>query len=333
MAVVSGRWRRTRNAAALVGAVLALGVVLGVVSREPETPSDPVPAAALHKSGWLGALGRLAFAYGALGAVGAVVAAVVILTGAYNVAATSQHFGLTFRLIHYVAKRSIQVRAAGLTPPNFGPEDLDRGLVLFDQQCARCHGAPGVARDAFAEGMNPLPPPLVQPGREWTLPQIYWTTRNGVHMTGMPAFMFRMTDADIWAVAAWVKQMPDLTPDEYVARRDHAKAQASAAAAIEPAARTPDPNRGRLALAQHGCVGCHIIPGLSASQESQVGPSLAGIGRRAFIAGTLQNNSANLAAFIANPKAVRPHGAMPDMRVNPRDAADIVAYLRSLRTP
>jgi mono/diheme cytochrome c family protein len=319
--------------AAVVGAVLALGVVLGVVSPKAEMPAAPISAAPRRRSGWLGALGRLALAYGALGAVAAVVAAVAISSGAYNVAATSEHYGWTFRLIHFIAKRSIDVRAAELKPPSLGPEDLDRGLFLFDQQCARCHGAPGEAREAFAEGMNPLPPPLVQPGREWTPQQIYWTTAHGVRMTGMPAFMFRMADDDIWAIAGWVKQMSDLTPDEYAVRRDRAKAQAFAALAPAPPTGTPDPKRGRLALAQHGCVGCHVVPGLSASQDSQVGPSLAGIARRAFIAGTLQNNSANLAAFIADPKAVRPHGAMPDMRVDPRDAADIVAYLRSLRTP
>ena len=262
--------------AAVVGAVLALGVVLGVVSRKAETPSNPVPAAPRRRSGWLGALGRLALAYGALGAVAAVAAAVVILSGAYNVAATSQHYGWTFRLIHFVAKRSIQVRAAGLQPPSLGPEDLDRGLILFDQQCARCHGAPGEAREAFAEGMNPLPPPLVQPGREWTTQQIYWTTAHGVHMTGMPAFMFRMADVDIWAVAAWVKQMSDLTPDQYAARRDRAKAQASAVAAPDaggrnagPQARTPRTGSARLCrLPRHtGSVGEPGIAGRSVARR------------------------------------------------------------------
>jgi mono/diheme cytochrome c family protein len=335
MTTEAGHWRKSAKMAALVSAALALGLALGMMSRKAEPPPGSIPAR--PGSSWLGVLGRLLLAYAGLAIVAVVVAAIVVLTGAYNVAATSQHSNWTFSIIHYVAKRSIRERAAALKPPSLGPHDLDRGLTLFDQQCVRCHGAPGQAREAFAEGMNPLPPPLVQPGREWTMQQIYWTTAQGVHMTGMPAFMFRMSDKDIWAVAAWVKQMATLTPDQYEARREAAKALASADASPPPAAaatmRAPDPKRGRLALAQHGCVGCHVIPGLSASQESQVGPSLAGIGRRAFIAGTLENNSVNLAAFIVNPKAVRPHGAMPQMRVDPRDAADIVAYLRTLRTP
>lgn len=255
-------------------------------------------------------------------------------TGLYNAAATSPHYALTYDLIHWVGLRSLDARAPKGEMPAIDAAQAARGALAYDRVCAMCHGAPGRAREAFAQGLNPAPPPLQQIGREWPLARIFQATSGGVKMTGMPAFAFRMSEVDIWAIAAFVKKLPTLDVQDY--RRLIAELETGTPPApprFPPPARSPDPARGRIALMQHGCASCHAIPGLPGAREAQTGPSLAGVGSRAVIAGKLANTDLNLALWIQHADRLRPGGAMPDMGVSPQATADMVAYLRTLRDP
>src|ERR1700735_4028576 len=88
---------------------------------------------------------------------------VFIYTGIYNVAALDQHGRFTNWLLHTVALNSIQKRARDMKVPDLGdPAKIARGLVLYRQDCAQCHGAPGTAPAAFAMGLMPGAPPMAQ---------------------------------------------------------------------------------------------------------------------------------------------------------------------------
>ena len=87
-----------------------------------------------------------------------------------------------------------------------------------------------------------------------------------------------------------------------------------------------DPERGRIALAQHACRACHMIPGLT-GPETHVGRPLTDLAEQRFIAGSLPNNQANLVRWIRDPQSIDPHTAMPVMGVSERDALDMSAWL------
>ncbi len=89
-----------------------------------------------------------------------------------------------------------------------------------------------------------------------------------------------------------------------------------------------DPARGRVALAQHACRACHMIPGLT-GPDTYVGRPLTDLAEQRFIAGKLANNQANLVRWIRDPKSIDPHTAMPAMGVSERDALDMSAWLLS----
>lgn len=91
-----------------------------------------------------------------------------------------------------------------------------------------------------------------------------------------------------------------------------------------------DPARGRALMAQYGCVACHKIPGLRAT-DGRVGPPLAGMARRHYIAGRLPNTPENLARWILNPKSVDQQTIMPVTGVDRGQTLDIVAYLSILK--
>ncbi|MFL5631587.1 MAG: cytochrome c oxidase assembly protein [Gemmatimonadaceae bacterium] len=88
--------------------------------------------------------------------------------------------------------------------------------------------------------------------------------------------------------------------------------------------------RGRDAIKKYGCGSCHTIPGIS-NATAMVGPPLAQIADRVYIAGVLPNNPDNMIRWIENPPGVDSKTAMPNMGVTTRDARDIAAYLYTLR--
>ncbi len=93
-----------------------------------------------------------------------------------------------------------------------------------------------------------------------------------------------------------------------------------------PPAGVGDPERGRVAISEQGCGSCHVIPGVRGA-DGRVGPTLEGVGRRAYIAGRLPNSAENLARWIRDPQAIEPGNAMPTVPMTEDEARDIAAYL------
>ena len=91
-----------------------------------------------------------------------------------------------------------------------------------------------------------------------------------------------------------------------------------------------DPARGRAHIKQFGCGSCHAIPGVRGATAT-VGPPLAGIAGRAYIAGVLPNQPDNMMTWLMNPRAVDSLTAMPITGLDESQARDVAAYLYTLR--
>jgi cytochrome c2 len=91
-----------------------------------------------------------------------------------------------------------------------------------------------------------------------------------------------------------------------------------------------EPARGKEAIGRYGCATCHTIPGVDGAR-GQVGPSLAGIAVRSYLAGKLPNTPPNMIKWIREPQEVQPGTAMPELGVTEQDGKDIAAYLYTLR--
>jgi cytochrome c len=96
------------------------------------------------------------------------------------------------------------------------------------------------------------------------------------------------------------------------------------------AVRGGDVERGRATVAQFGCGGCHVVPGVPGA-VGRVGPPLGQLAERAFIAGSLPNDGETLVRWIRDPQTLLPRTAMPDLGVGDAQARDIAAYLYSVR--
>lgn len=88
---------------------------------------------------------------------------------------------------------------------------------------------------------------------------------------------------------------------------------------------------GRQTIKRAGCAACHTIPGIPGANAS-VGPSLAGIATRNYIAGVLPNEPENLVNWLLDPPRHSPKTVMPDTKLSEREARDVAAYLYTLRS-
>jgi len=132
-----------------------------------------------------------------------------------------------------------------------------------------------------------------------------------------------------------MKILPALSPADYERwsrRREPLAARAPEASAAPPVQdiRLGDAGAGRKALQQYLCATCHVIPGIVGANH-HVGPPLAGIADRQYIAGVLPNTPANMLRWLRKPTEVDPLSAMPDLGVSEQDARDIAAFLYTLR--
>lgn len=151
----------------------------------------------------------------------ALVVIAVVYTGSYNVAATEEHLSLTRWVLNTTQHTSVDRRADDVAvPEQFTAEMIASGASMYKGTCQHCHSGPGVERASWASGMRPRPPHLAEAAAEWTLQEVFWLAKHGIKMSGMPAFGPTHEDRTLWNVAAFVKQLPAMTPEEYAAFGD-----------------------------------------------------------------------------------------------------------------
>jgi len=152
------------------------------------------------------------FIFGVIGAL------VVANSGWIDVSATNGPSRFMVWFLTTTRNHSIETRAQDIDVPDLSsPRMRDIGADHYQEMCVGCHGAPGVQASEAAQGMEPSPPKLYQ-GEEMTrleLAETFWVVKNGIQMTAMPAFGKTHDDEKIWALVAFVRQLPGMTPADY----------------------------------------------------------------------------------------------------------------------
>jgi len=266
----------------------------------------------------------------AIAAVAVAGAGFFVLGEFYDLSATRQHPAWVYRLIALGRDTIIAWDARDVDlPAGFAPRATSETAALYQNNCARCHGAPGLPPEDFALAMLPVPPNPVDMAKHRPPQEIYRFVDKGLKMSGMPAWQSRMTEDQMWDVTALVEALPSLSPAEYQALLDGTPPEPARAKTMRP----PDPERGRQAMQQYACRSCHVIPGIVGKPKVHVGPPLGQAGDRRYVAGVLPNTPENMVRWIMEPQAVNPRTAMPDLGVTRQDARDMAAYLYDLVPP
>lgn len=141
---------------------------------------------------------------------------VALYSGWYDVSATSGHTAVTEWGLGTLQHNSVAARAGDLevTLPS-DTAALEHGYEHYDAMCVSCHGAPGVERGETGQGMTPVPPDLAEEADEWSDAELFWITKHGIKLAGMPAFGPTHSDEEIAMIAAFVRKLPEMTDEEY----------------------------------------------------------------------------------------------------------------------
>ena len=147
---------------------------------------------------------------------------VVIVSGAFDFAASKPPSGLEKAVAPFALNRSVAKRASDRKNPVAAtPETLSRALGGYREMCVTCHGAPGVDPSEIGEGLNPPAPDLSLarvPARSDG--ELFWIVSNGIRMTGMPAFGPTHKEEQIWRMVAFVRHLPELSKEEEKSLRE-----------------------------------------------------------------------------------------------------------------
>jgi mono/diheme cytochrome c family protein len=146
-------------------------------------------------------------------------ALLVLLTGAYNVAATEPHWGITRWALGTLQHTSVAARAGdieGAVPTDSA--GLAHGFEHFHHMCVECHAAPGFDRGELGQGMNPRPPRLEEEAHEWSDAELFWITKHGIRLAGMPAFGPTHSDQEIWGIVGFMRALEEMTEADYAER-------------------------------------------------------------------------------------------------------------------
>ncbi len=87
------------------------------------------------------------------------------------------------------------------------PTNLEIGAHIYRQQCAACHGLYG-RPSSFGKTMYPSAPQLWEPHHNGVVGvsddppgETYWKVKNGIRLSGMPAFEHVLNETQMWQVS------------------------------------------------------------------------------------------------------------------------------------
>lgn len=160
------------------------------------------------------------YIFGVFAIIGIIVFVSIVFFGAYNVAATEKHSKPIEWILSTTMKNSVKRRAKYIGIP----DTLDLKNPNFYQQfyghysaCVTCHAALGKKAEPWMVTLYPPAPDLTKKEfvDKWSDEELYWIIYNGIAETGMIGLGPTHTEKDVWGVTALVRQLPDMTQEEY----------------------------------------------------------------------------------------------------------------------
>lgn len=146
------------------------------------------------------------------------IALLVAWSGVLPIDARSGHWPVTRWLLHSTLRQTVELRSLGRQVPALDdPALIARGAGHYATGCMPCHGGPGVPPPVIPRQMTPAPPWLPAKLHEWSPAELYWIVKNGIKFTAMPAWPAAARDDEVWAMVAFLRQLPKL--DEQAFRR------------------------------------------------------------------------------------------------------------------
>jgi mono/diheme cytochrome c family protein len=257
--------------------------------------------------------------------------------------------------------RIVSVNVAALTLPT-DAASLERGRYLYmSRGCTECHGVDGAGKDVVNDGKGMhVRAPNITPGpgsvvAKYDVTDWVRILRHGVKPDGRPAIVMpsedyaRLTDADLGAMVAYLRQMPPASGTAAVLELPPLVKTLYAAGVVHDAAEVidhtlpPSAPVPEAASAEHGayvinsCIGCHGAK-LSGGKIPGAPPEWPAAANLTPGEGTAMSRYPTAEAFAAMLKTgKRPDGSevskvMPFIALKEMNDTDVQAMYLHLKT-
>jgi thiosulfate dehydrogenase len=118
---------------------------------------------------------------------------------------------LVRKALHAAMKNDVDKKV----PFAMDEKNLIAGAHNYVNQCAGCHGLPGTEAPRFANTMFPKAPQLFTEDENVTDDpegETFWKVKNGIRLTGMPAFETILNETEIWQISLLLAHSDQITP-------------------------------------------------------------------------------------------------------------------------
>ncbi len=108
------------------------------------------------------------------------------------------------------AKHMLVSRDSRAVPqgPASTPASAAAGEKLYGAECAMCHGLNGRTPTETGRWMYPRAADLTsEPTQQYSDRELFWIIRNGIRLSGMPAFGKVETDEHIWQLVHYIRTL------------------------------------------------------------------------------------------------------------------------------
>ena len=95
------------------------------------------------------------------------------------------------------------------------PDALREGRDHFADHCSTCHANDGSGKTEMGPNFYPRVPDMRRSGTQnLTDGELFYIIRNGVRLSGMPAWSGDHEAADDWKLVHFIRHLPQITPAE-----------------------------------------------------------------------------------------------------------------------
>jgi mono/diheme cytochrome c family protein len=107
---------------------------------------------------------------------------------------------------HFLVRRSSR---EGIPPaPTNLQASIAEGNKLYAVDCSMCHGADGHTSSDSGRWMYPRASDLTSPEvQQYSQRELFWIVKNGIRLSGMPAFGKVESDENIWNLVNYLRTL------------------------------------------------------------------------------------------------------------------------------
>jgi thiosulfate dehydrogenase len=162
------------------------------------------------------------------------IGAAVVLSGRFPFQATEPPPRWEGWIAGMALDPAVARKAEGLTNPVASTDaELMRGMKLYRDDCAGCHGGPGQPSRWGQHNFYPPAPPLAEHGLDDPVPGTFVVLKYGIRYTGMAGWKDQLPDDDLWRVAMFLNRVESLPPNVGSAWKGEAPADSGGPASAD----------------------------------------------------------------------------------------------------